>query len=210
MLWGVPGGNSPSPMVGGEKKGSLMSYLQILVGRGCPAVGLSADWAESAVRTEGNQWSGEVVMECGGMLSRLAYAFHDGDLADEVAEVEIVPDLTPAVFAAYCVACGEYSPGNVDPVGALESAARAVGLPCLVEGEPEHVQLIPDVAAVLDGWYSNGWRLSEVDATDLACMGAVSLGEGRNGLEAIGADGEPMAFLTAGLWLDSSGRNLLP
>ena len=61
-----------------------MSYLQKLIANGAVAVGLSADWVNSAYRIEGNADAGTVVFQNdSGELELIEYTHNeDGERAD--------------------------------------------------------------------------------------------------------------------------------
>lgn len=61
-----------------------MSYIQKLVAGGAVAVGLSADWCNSAYRIAGNEAAGTVVFESdSGELELIEYTHNeDGDRTD--------------------------------------------------------------------------------------------------------------------------------
>ena len=74
-----------------------MSYIQKLVGNGAVAVGLSADWCNSAYRIEGNEYAGTVVFQNdSGELELIQYTHtEDGERVDVL--VSRVPDITPSL-----------------------------------------------------------------------------------------------------------------
>lgn len=176
-----------------------MSYLQKLVANGAVAVGLSADWCNSAYRIAGNADAGTVVFENdSGELELIEYTHNeDGERADVV--VSRVPDITPELFAEYVAQAGlsDAASGGHDPVGCLEIAAGLCGLEIWMDGDHEHAgRLLADVAAWCETLLEcGGWLVCPSHVEEAREAGAVTVGEGMDGIVFIGADGEPVAHV---------------
>jgi hypothetical protein len=192
--------------VGGEQaaeqiqQGNHMSYIQKLVAGGAVAVGLSADWVNAAYRIEGNEDAGTVVFENDSRELELIEYTHneDGERVDVV--VSRVPDITPELFAAYVAQAGlaDASSGGHDPVGCLEIAAGLIGLEIYADDERDHsARLVCDMAAWCDTLLEcGGWHVCRSMIEEANELGAVTVGEGMDGIVFIGHDGEPVAFVS--------------
>ncbi len=178
-----------------------MSYMQKLVAGGAVAVGLSADWCNSAYRIAGNVDAGTVVFQNDSEELELIEYTHneDGERADVV--VSRVPDITPELFAEYLTQAGlaDACSGGHDPVGCLEIAAGLCGLEIWMDGDHEHAgKLLADIAAWCETLLeSGGWLVCPSHVEEARELGAVTVGEGMDGIVFIGADGEPVAHVAA-------------
>lgn len=178
-----------------------MSYLQKLVANGAVAVGLSADWVNAAYRIEGNADAGEVVFEGDdGALEHIQYTHNEDGERTSVA-VSRVPDITPELFAEYVAQAGlaDAASGGHDSVGCLEIAAGLCGLEIWMDGDHEHAgKLLADVAAWCETLLeSGGWLVGPAIVEEAREVGAVTVGEGMDGVVFIGNDGEPVAHVAA-------------